>query len=177
MARSRAAKPRPTKLDEVDWRILRILQENCKITNANLAERVGISPPSMLERVKKLEASGVIREYVAVLDPEPLDKAIMAIVHISMREHSAKTLQTMKDRLSALEEVLAIWYCAGDEDFILKVVVSDMREYERFISGKVANVPGIGKIKTSFVLDAVKETTRLPLEPDSSGEDGDDDAS
>lgn len=171
MARPRAAKSRPAKLDETDLRILRILQDNCKITNANLAERVGISPPSMLERVKKLEANGVIREYVAVLDPEPLDKAIMAIVHISLREHSAKTLQTMKDRLGALDEVLAIWYCAGDEDFILKVIVSDMREYERFISGKVSNVPGIGKIKTSFVLDAVKESTRLPLEADAADRD------
>lgn len=151
------------RLDETDLQILRLLQENSKITNAMLAERVGISPPTMLERVKKLEAHGVIRGYVALLDPEPLGKGVIAIVHISLREHTAKTLATMKTRLSELDEVLSCWYCAGDEDFILKVVVGDMREYEHFISRKVSSVPGIGKIKTSFVLDAVKETTRLPI--------------
>lgn len=155
---------RAQRLDATDIAILDILQSTAKITNTTLAERVGISPPSMIERVKKLEAAGVITGYVSLVDPRRLNKSIMAIVHVSLREHSAEILANAKKRIAALDEVLACWYCAGDEDFILKVIVEDMDAYEAFISEKLSAVKGIGRLKTSFVLDAVKESTRVPLD-------------
>ena len=112
------------RFDEIDRTILMLLQENCKITNAMLAERVGISPPSTLERVKKLERRGVITGYAALVDPASVGVPVAAIVHVSIREHSARNLQTAKMRLSSFSEVQACWYCAGDEDFILKVLTT-----------------------------------------------------
>jgi Lrp/AsnC family leucine-responsive transcriptional regulator len=151
------------KFDQVDRAILRELQDNCKITNAMLSERVGISPPSTLERVKKLERHGVIRGYTALLDPESVGQSVLAIVHVSIREHSAATLENAKRRLSELDEVQACWYCAGDEDFILKVRVENMSHYERFISGTLAGIEGIGKLRTSLVLRTLTDSPHVSL--------------
>jgi len=162
MAKTRPKKP--LRFDRIDKAILRELQTNSKITNATLAERVGISPPSTLERVKKLEQHGVIRGYAAQLNPAALNQAVVAIVHVSIREHSAAMLAEAKRRLNEFPEIQACWYCAGDEDFILKVRVEDMNAYERFVSTKLATVAGIGKLRTGFVLSTIKDTTQVSLD-------------
>jgi len=154
------------KIDETDLRIIRELQSSSKITNAALAQRVGISPPSTLERVRKLEQSGIIMGYVALLDPNAISATIQAIVHVSLNHHSSAALAKAKECLAQFDEVLACWHTAGDEDFLLKVIVSDMPQYERFISEKLSTVPNIGKIRTAFVLSTVKQTTRIPIELD-----------
>jgi len=163
MAKKKPAAGRENGFDDIDRAILEELQANCKITNAMLAERIGISPPSTLERVKKLERRGVITGYAALLDPESVDRPVAAIVHVSIREHTAKTLENAKKRLSSFSEVQACWYCAGDEDFILKVRVEDMNHYERFISQKLASVEGIGRLRTNFVLSTMKDSPRIAL--------------
>ena len=155
---------KPHKFDAIDRSILRELQENAKITNTMLAERVGISPPSTLERVKKLEKHGVILDYVAILDPALVNQSVVALVHVSIREHTAETLDNAKHRLSSFSEVQSCWYCAGDEDFILKVRVEDMQHYERFVSEKLTSVAGIGKLRTNFVLSTMKDTPRVSLD-------------
>ncbi|MCL4211825.1 MAG: Lrp/AsnC family transcriptional regulator [Phycisphaerales bacterium] len=160
----RQAAARPVKFDAIDRAILREVQGNARITNSMLAERVGISPPSTLERVKKLESQGVIKGYAALLDPVRLNQSIAAIVHISIKEHSAAVLEEARRQLTALDEVQSCWYCAGDEDFILKVRVEDMAHYEQFVSRKLAAVPGIGKLRTSFVLSEVKDSPCVSLE-------------
>lgn len=152
------------KFDAIDLAILEQLQSDSKITNATLAQRVGISPPSTLERVKKLENSGIIRRYVAILDSIALDKSIAALVHVTLREHGTGGLEQFKKAVSQFEEVQAAWHTAGEEDFILKVVVTDMEEYERFVVHRLSAVPNIGRIRTSFCLSAVKEETRVPLD-------------
>ncbi len=155
---------RSARFDAIDKAILNELQQNAKITNAMLAERVGISPPSTLERVKKLENMGVIRGYVALLDPVSLHQSILAIVHVSIREHTAQTLEEAKKRLAELPEIQACWYCAGEEDFILKVRVEDMRHYEEFISKKLASVNGIIRLRTGFVLSSIKDSPVTSLD-------------
>ena len=156
-------KRKPPKLDQIDMQILQELQRSSKITNATLSERVGISPPSTLERVRKLENQGVITGYVALLDNEVLNKSIVALVHVSLSMHSSETLANAKAAFAELEEVLCCWYTAGDEDFVLQVMVSDMSEYETFVSERLSAVPHIGTIRTAFVLNTVKQTTQIPL--------------
>ncbi|MFG0331379.1 MAG: Lrp/AsnC family transcriptional regulator [Phycisphaerales bacterium] len=152
------------RLDETDRSILAILQRNSKITNADLAKRVGVSPPTALERVKKLERRGVIRGYTALVDPASVNKTTAAIVHLSLREHGRQPLKQVRAKLIELDEVLACWHTAGEEDFILKVVVADMAEYERFVTNKLSAIKGVGRIRTTFVLNTCKEETRLPLD-------------
>jgi len=159
---------KPAKLDAIDLRIINELQKSSKITNAALAEHIGISPPSTLDRVRKLESCGVIAGYVALLNPDAINKSIQAIVHVSLSSHTSASLAKAKEALSQFDEVLACWHTAGDEDFVLKVIVCDMAQYERFISEKLSTVPNVRKIRTAFVLSAVKETTRIPIAMDES---------
>lgn len=152
------------KFDTIDLAILEQLQTDSKITNAKLAQRVGISPPSTLERVKKLETSGVIRRYVALLDAEALEKTVSAMVHVTLREHGAEALANFKRDASAFDEVQALWHTAGEEDFILKVLVTDMQHYEQFVVHKLSAIANIGRVRTSFCLSEVKNDTRVPLD-------------
>ncbi len=152
------------RFDSIDLAILAQLQSDSKITNATLSQLVGISPPSTLERVKKLENEGIIKGYVALLDPASLDKSICAIVHVTLREHGEAQLTKFKDAVREFNEVQAAWHTAGEEDFILKVFVTDMNEYEQFVVHRLSAVPNIGRVRTSFCLSAVKENTRVPLD-------------
>lgn len=152
------------KFDEIDLAILNQLQTDSKITNATLAQRVGISPPSTLERVKKLEQSGIIRGYVALLDPGSVGKSICAIVHVTLREHGVDRLDGFKGAILEFDEVQAAWHTAGEEDFILKVLVTDMDHYEQFVVHRLSAVANIGRVRTSFCLNAVKDETRVALD-------------
>ncbi len=152
------------RFDDIDLAILDQLQADCKITNAMLAQRVGISPPSTLERVKKLEASGIVRGYVAMLDAALVDKSISAIVHVTLREHGEERLNEFKEAAASFDEVQNAWHTAGEEDFILKVLVTDMNEYERFVVHRLSAIPNIGRVRTSFCLSAFKDETRVPLD-------------
>lgn len=158
-----ASGKRTPRFDVIDLRIIRELQASSKITNAALAARVGISAPSTLERVRRLEESGVIRGYVALLDPAAVNLTVQAIAHVSLSSHTSESLRKAKEALAKFDEIQACWHTAGDEDFVLKVIVADMHQYERFISEKLSTVPNIGKIRTAFVLSNVKETTQVPV--------------
>jgi Lrp/AsnC family leucine-responsive transcriptional regulator len=166
---SRRAEPRPARrsrvrFDAIDLNILRELQSDSKITNATLAQRIGISPPSTLERVKKLEQSGIIRGYVALIDAAAVDKSICALVHVTLREHGEDKLNVFKKAVQKFDEVQAAWHTAGEEDFILKVLVTDMQQYEDFVVYRLSAVPNIGRVRTSFCLSTVKEATAVPLD-------------
>jgi Lrp/AsnC family leucine-responsive transcriptional regulator len=160
------------RFDAIDLAILEQLQTDSKITNAKLAKNVGISPPSTLERVKKLEQSGIIKRYTAILDPEAVGKPMSAIVSVTLREHGEDRLRAFARAVSGLEEVRSVYHTAGDEDFFLRVVVSDMNQYEDFVVRKLSDIENIGRIRTSFCLSVVKEETAVPL--DAVGEHNDD---
>lgn len=159
------------RFDAVDLAILEQLQTDSKITNAMLAQTVGISPASMIERVKKLEASGIIRGYVALLDPTEVDKSMTAIVSVTLREHGEHRLRDFSAAIENLEEVQSAWHTTGEEDFILRVIVTDMAQYEEFVVRRLSTIPNIGRVRTSFCLSTLKETTRVPL--DAVGPSGD----
>lgn len=151
------------QLDRTDVQILEILQDNGRITNVKLAERIGISPPSMLERVRKLEASGVIDKYVTILDRRKIGYGLMAIVIVSLSLHQVSSLEKVVEELAALKEVQECYQLTGDVDFLLKVAVKDMDSYTDFVNYKLSGIPGIQNIKTSFVLNTIKCGTNFNL--------------
>ena len=151
------------QLDQMDIQILQILQGNGRITNTKLAKHVGISPPSMLERVRKLEASGIIDKYVALINRKKIGYGLMAIIIVSLSLHQVSSLKKVVEKLAALEEVQECYQLTGDVDFLLKVAVKDMDSYTDFVNHKLSGIPGIQNIKTSFVLDIVKSSTSFNL--------------
>ena len=151
------------KLDHIDQQILDTLQENAKTTNAQLAADAGISPPGMIERVKRLENSGVIKKYVALLDPYSVGRGTFAMVSVSLAVHQISSLEYFTEKIDALEEVLECYHVAGEHDYLLKVAVADINDYEKFILEKLTKIEGVSKIKTSFVLSTIKYNTKLHI--------------
>ncbi|MBM9512491.1 Lrp/AsnC family transcriptional regulator [Desulfogranum marinum] len=149
--------------DKIDIQILNILQQDGRITNTKLAKEIGISPPAMLERVRRLESFGVIDRYAAILDREKAGFGLLAIIIVSLSLHQISSLQVVKERLIELEEVLECLQLTGDVDFLLKVAIKDMKTYTAFINDKLSHIPGIQNIKTSFVLDTLKSETMLHM--------------
>lgn len=150
-------------LDKTDINILEILQENGRISNVKLAEKIGISPPSMLERVRKLEAAGIIDKYVALIDRKKIGYGLMAIIIVSLSLHQVSSLKLVMEKLAGLEEVQECYQLTGDVDFLLKVTTRDMDSYTDFVNHKLSGIPGIQNIKTSFVLDTIKASTSFKL--------------
>jgi Lrp/AsnC family leucine-responsive transcriptional regulator len=151
-------------LDVLDRKILKILQEDGSITNAELASRVGLTPPPVLERVRRLERDGFIKKYVTLLDPQMVNRGTIVFVAISMAQHSAKTIKQFWKDIQALPEVLECYHIAGEDDYLLKVAVKDIRAYEEFVLHRLTTIPNIGKIRSSFVLSTVKHQTQLPID-------------
>ena len=152
------------KIDATNKKILRILQKEGAITNAELASRVGIAPATTLERVKKLENSGIIKKFVALVDPEKVGKGITAFVEISLNDHSSKAVKLFNKEVRKIPEVLECYHVAGDTDYILKVVTADIKSYELFAIEKLAHIANVGRISTRFVLSEVKRETCIPIE-------------
>lgn len=156
-------------LDKIDKKILNTLQENGKITNSKLSKIVGISAPATLERVKRLEQSGVISYFTAVVDPEKIGLSIMAMVSISLSLSNLSSVPSIKERFAALDEVIECYQLAGANDFILKVVAKDIKTYAQFMNDKLTQIEGIQVIQSSFILDNVKEKRKFLLEIEDEG--------
>lgn len=152
------------KFDEIDKKILNILQENGRITNTDLASKVGLSPPPMLERVKKLEKNGIITKYVALLDPKKINKATIIFVSLTLARHRLKSIDQVKEEFSNFPEVLECYSITGEEDYLLKVMVQDVEEYENFMLNKLAKIPAISRIKSFVVLSTLKYETKTLIE-------------
>ncbi len=153
-------------LDKIDKQILNTLQENGKTTNSRLSKIVGISAPSTLERVKRLELAGVISHFTAVLDPEKIGFSIMGMVNIGLSLSSLSSVAEIKKKFFNLEEVIECYQIAGENDFILKVIAKDIKAYGEFMNIKLTQIEGIQVIKSSFVIDNVKEKRVFTLSLD-----------
>jgi len=151
------------KLDEIDIKILKILQNTGRITNAKLAQQVGISPPAMLDRVKRLENSGVISGFVALLDRKKVKIGVIAFVSVSLTVHELSSLDNFRRTILKLDEVLECYQISGDSDFILKVALKSLDVYSDFVNNKLTGIEGIQNIRSTFVLDTIKNSTALPL--------------
>ncbi|BHH84602.1 Lrp/AsnC family transcriptional regulator [Desulforhopalus sp. 52FAK] len=153
-------------IDDTDKKILTILQDNGRITNSKLAQEIGLSPPAVLERVRRLESSGVIDKYVAILDRKQTGFEIQTIVMVCVSHHQTPSLENIVNRLTGMEEVLECHQLTGEVDFLLKVVVKDMNSYTDFVNNKLSGIPGIQNVKTSFILETIKNSTSLNFSGD-----------
>ena len=150
-------------LDRIDKKILNTLQENGRITNSKLSQIVGISAPATLERVKRLEQAGVISHFMAVVDPEKIGISITALVSIGLSLDNLESVEVIKEKFSQLEEVVECYQIAGADDFILKVMARNIKAYGAFMNQKLTQIPGIHSIKSSFIIDNVKEKKMFQL--------------
>jgi Lrp/AsnC family transcriptional regulator, leucine-responsive regulatory protein len=150
-------------LDETDIQLLALLQGDGRITNAALAEKVGLSPPSVLQRVRALENAGLIRGYFALLDAERLGFRLTALAMISLSLHQEQPIERFRRSVLDIPEVLECYHVSGEFDYLLKIVVKDMRGYEKLIRERISKIRGVGQIRTSFVLATTKYSTQLPL--------------
>ena len=152
------------KLDRIDKKILSLMQENGRITNLELADQVGLSPTPCSRRVKQLEESGLIRGHVTLLNAEALGLNLTAIIGISMDRHTPDRFEAFEKAVVDMPEVLECSIVTGQAaDFLLKVVVRDMRHYEEFLLGQLTKLSGVSGVHSSFVLRQVINKTALPL--------------
>jgi Lrp/AsnC family leucine-responsive transcriptional regulator len=148
-------------IDEVDTQILGILQENARTTQADIAKTVSLAPSAVLERIRKLEARGAIREYVASVDPHVANRALLAFVAVRTNEYGPE--QSSAQALARLPEVLEIHHVAGEDCFLLKVRARDAEHLGQMLRRQIAAVPGVTSTRTTIVLETVKETSRIPI--------------
>ena len=154
-------------LDKLDRHILRSLQDDGRATYDQLAEQVGLSPSAVLRRVKRLEESGVIDRYVALVKPEAVGLGLTAYINVRLEKHTESHKRNPMDLFRASvqtwPEVAECAALTGEMDYLLRVVVQDMAHYSRFIMDTLLKHPSVQDCKTSFVLDRVKATTAVPL--------------
>jgi len=152
------------KIDRYDRRILELLQEDGRISNQDLAERIGLSPSPCLRRVRALEEAGIIVGYRAMVSAEKLGLSLMAVVHISMDRHTPERFERFDEAVRALPQVLECLLITGQEaDYQLKVVVRDMNAYQDLLLNRLTRIEGVTGVHSSFVLRQVIERTALPV--------------
>tara|TARA_B100000809_G_scaffold63738_1_gene60530 strand:- start:6725 stop:7201 length:477 start_codon:yes stop_codon:yes gene_type:complete len=152
------------KLDRIDKHVLREMQQNGRISNLDLADKVGLSPTPCSRRVKRLEESGLIDKHVTLLNPAALGLNLTAMIGISMDRHTPDRFENFERAISELPEVLECLVVTGQAaDFLLKVVVRDMQHYEQFLLGQLTKLEGVTGVHSSFVLREVVKKTELPL--------------
>ena len=153
------------KLDRYDRKILQLLQHNGRITNQELAERVGLSPAPCLRRVRSLEEQGIISGYQAVLDAKKMGLSLMALLQISMDRHTPERFKNFDAKIKELPEVLECLLITGhDADYMLKVIVKDMESYQELLLNKITRIEGVSGVHSSFVMRQVVNTTNISVE-------------
>jgi DNA-binding Lrp family transcriptional regulator len=155
-------------LDQTDHQILGLLQEDGRISNAELARRIDLSPPATYMRLKSLEEEGYVRRYVALLEPEKVGFDLMCFVQVTLQLHSLERIEAFRRVIQDLPEVLECHHLTGEYDYLLKVVVRNRKELETFLMERLTPAPGVARIHTSMVLSEVKHTTALPIVSDRS---------
>jgi Lrp/AsnC family transcriptional regulator, leucine-responsive regulatory protein len=152
------------ELDSIDLRILRELQENGRLTNVELADKVGLSPSPCLRRVKALETSGVIQGYHALLDRGGLGLGLTVFVGVKVAHSHKEQYPPFWEAVQALPEVITCHLVSGESDFLLQVVVPDLAAYEQFLLGTLLKLPCVSDVRSNFAIKAIKAQTALPLQ-------------
>jgi Lrp/AsnC family leucine-responsive transcriptional regulator len=152
------------EIDRYDRRILEVLQQEGRISNQELAERIGLSPSPCLRRVRALEESGLISGYRAMLNAKQLGLSLMALIHISMDRHTPERFANFEQSVAELPEVMECLLVTGqDADYQLKVVVRDMDAFQALLLEKITRIEGVSGVHSSFILRRVVDKTALPL--------------
>ena len=152
-----------SQVDDKDRQIIRALQRNSRMTNQDLAAEVNLSPSPCLRRVKLLEQSGALKGYTAEIDAEAYGLPVTVFVRVSLTGHTEKVVQQFEKQISRVDQVLECFVMTGTSDYLLRVVVADLSDYENFVRKRLHPIGGIGSIDSSFVYGVVKKTGVFPM--------------
>ncbi len=150
-----------TPLDSKDLAILRLLQENARITVKEISDKVHLSTTPVHERIKRMEESGVIRQYATLVDHAKVKKGLMVICYVSLKQHSKNAGDKFIKTINELEEVIECYNISGEFDFMLKVVSEDMNAYYNFHVNKLSQIENMGNVQSIFVMGIIKQTHRV----------------
>lgn len=151
------------KLDQIDRKILNILQKEAKITNAQLSKEIGLSPAPTLERVKKLEQTGIIQSYHARLDPTKIGLGVSTFVHVSLKGHNKQNINTFLESINQIDEIIECHHITGTGDFILKVIAKDISSYQTLMLEKVSEITVVDNMQSMVILSTFKDSKCMPI--------------
>lgn len=151
------------KLDKIDRKILKLLQNDGRISNVKLAETIHLSPTPCLERVKRLEKEGFIKNYVAILDPKKLDAALVSFIEVSLDRTTTRALDNFRDVILDMDEVQECHMVAGGFDYLIKVRTRDMDHYRRFLGEKLSTIEDISSTHTYVVMEEIKASSAVKV--------------
>jgi Lrp/AsnC family leucine-responsive transcriptional regulator len=149
--------------DEIDRKILMVLQSTGRISLSNLSEKVNLSPSPCLRRIRRLERSGIISRYVAVLDQAKVGLPVSVFVSIKLESQRVEALERFKRAIAKWPEVLECYLMTGPRDYLLRIVAADLGAYERFLKQKLTRIDGVASIDSSFALEQTKYSNVLPV--------------
>lgn len=152
------------KLDKIDLLILKILQENSKITNLELSKRIGLSPAPTLERVKKLESTGIIESYHARVSAQKIGLNVRTFALVSIAWHKENALDNFLRKVNSIDEIVECYIITGDADFLLKIICKDLQVYEQLLFKQLSQIEEVERLKTLMTLSKAKESTVLPFD-------------
>jgi DNA-binding Lrp family transcriptional regulator len=155
------------KLDQTDCDLLELLQKNGRSTVKELAEHLGLSSTPVFERIKKLEKSGVIDHYAAVLNSDKIGKKLYAFAHISLKDHSKELVEEFTNQITKIPQVQECHYVTGDSDFILKILLNDMEKYREFMMDQLFDMTNIAKVESFLSLSVLKKNNFIALSNES----------
>ncbi len=167
-----SAKVKPTlrngeqlkQLDDKDRLLLRLLQENSRISQAELARQLNLTTPGLQKRLKKLEENGFIDRYVTLVNREALGLDLLCFTQVTLAHHHPECVGQFCEQVKELPEILECHHLTGEFDYLLKVVVSNHQHLQKFLSEKITQIPGVEKVRTNIVLNEIKVSTSLPLD-------------
>lgn len=150
-------------LDRIDLAILRALQNDARMPNAQLADQVGLSPSPCLRRVKRLQQQGLIRGFATLLEPRAVGLGVNVFVSVTLNDQARPELEQFEAQVADCPEVMECYLMTGDFDYLLRVVATDLDAYQRFLIERLTRIPGVANIKSSFALKQVIQRHALPL--------------
>tara|TARA_B100000965_G_scaffold399484_1_gene419530 strand:+ start:26 stop:490 length:465 start_codon:yes stop_codon:yes gene_type:complete len=152
------------KIDDIDAKLLSLLQQDGRQTIKELAAQLEMSTTPIFERIKKLEKAGIIDHYAAVLNPDKLGKKLYAFAHISLKDHSKKLVNEFTQQIIEVPQVMECHYVTGDSDFILKILLDDMEKYREFVMNSLFEMSNIAKVETFLSLSVSKQSNVIVLD-------------
>lgn len=154
---------RPIELDKTDRNILRLLQADGRMTNAELAQRINLSPSACLRRVQRLEEAGVVSGYVALVNQEAVGRPASIFVEVTLSSQSEESLAAFERAVSVCPDIMECYLMSGDSDYLIRVVAADTQDFERIHKQHLTRLPAVARIRSSFALRAICKKTALDV--------------
>lgn len=151
------------KFDQIDRKILTILQASAKITNAQLSKEIGLSPAPTLERVKKLENAGILKSYHAKIDTDKIGLGVSTFVSVSLKGHNKDNIDNFLSEINKIDEVIECHHITGSGDFILKIIAKDIGSYQQLMLEKVSNITVVDNMESMVILSTFKDSKVIPI--------------